>query len=289
MNLKALKEHFTKELEVNYPPQECEALFFMAADKISGWPRNKVLLHLDQLVEGITLHAYLNVLERLKKLEPIQYILEEAHFYDLTFYVNPGVLIPRAETEELVHWVLDIAKTGSVDALLDIGTGSGCIAISLKKHLPQCSVYAMDISAGALETAKNNALLNQTPIALIQADILTFESTLMFDVIVSNPPYIKEDEKAAMHENVLNHEPHSALFVSNQNPLLFYAAIADFALKSLNLDGHLFFEINEYLGQQTVDLLAVKGFKDIRLKKDMQGKDRMIYCRRKTNFSGEIV
>ena len=280
MNLKALKEHFIKELGVNYAAEEGEAMFFMAADKISGWPRNKVLLNQDQLVEGISLRAYLSVLERLKKQEPIQYILEEAHFYNLTFQVNPDVIIPRAETEELVHWVLEMAKVVEVKSLLDIGTGSGCIAISIKKNLPPCTVYAMDISTGALETAKENAAFNQTPIALIQADALNFKTDLKFDVIVSNPPYIKEDEKEAMDTNVLAHEPHTALFVSNQNPLIFYHAIADLALTNLDVNGHLFFEINEYLGQHTVELLANKGFKDIVLRKDMQGKDRMICCRR---------
>lgn len=280
MNLKALKAHFIKELEVNFGAVEAEAMFFMAADKLSGWPRNKVLLHPEQPVDGLLLRAYLSVLKRLQEFEPIQYVLEEAHFYNLTFHVNPAVLIPRPETEELVHFILEMCKVVQVSSMLDIGTGSGCIAVSLKKHQPACTVYAMDISEDALETARENAAFNQTPIALIHADILHYTSTLKFDLIVSNPPYIKEDEKEAMHVNVLKYEPHGALFVSNQKPLVFYQAIADFAITNLNDNGHLFFEINEYLGQETVDLLVAKGFKDITLRKDMQGKDRMICCRR---------
>jgi release factor glutamine methyltransferase len=192
-------------------------------------------------------------------------------------------LIPRPETEELVDWVLEhigktIGRSGKPLNLLDVGTGSGCIAVSLKINLPVAQVFALDISEQALSIASDNAAMNQTDIRFINSDIRNYITQQRFDVIVSNPPYITLNEQAEMSENVLAHEPHLALFVSNEDPLVFYAAIADFALKNLVEDGLLFFEINEYLGKETVDLLSHKGLKNIELRKDMQGKDRMVRC-----------
>lgn len=234
----------------------------------------------DHPVNVKELQTYEDVISQLQSGKPLQYILNEAPFYGLTFMVNPSVLIPRAETEELVNWIINLAGQGvSNGDLLDIGTGSGCIAIALKKHLKDWDVFAMDISAPALAVAALNAKANDVQVQFIEADALVYHGLQQFDVIVSNPPYIKEDEKATMQANVLNFEPHSALFVSNKNPLIFYKAIADIALKNLRENGYLFFEINEYLAEQTVAMLAAKGFKNIELKKDMQGKDRMICCR----------
>ena len=218
--------------------------------------------------------------------KPIQYILGETYFYGLPFKVNPSVLIPRPETEELVDWILSVCRSeqienrqSSIKNLIDIGTGSGCIAISLKKNLPKGEVFALDIAKDTLATAQQNAILNDVDVNFIQDDILNSQIshlTTQFSLIVSNPPYVKEDERPAMNNNVLANEPHRALFVTNENPLIFYDAIADFALQYLEKNGILFFEINEYLGEQTMQLLKDKNFINIELRKDMQGKDRMI-------------
>ncbi|HEY0177791.1 MAG TPA: HemK/PrmC family methyltransferase, partial [Pedobacter sp.] len=188
--------------------------------------------------------------------------------------------IPRPETEELVDWILQETAMSAVpvDSILDIGTGSGCIAISLKKHLQDTAVTALDISAEALEVAKENAALNAAELNFIHSDVLEYSSPVKYSIIVSNPPYITEDEKAAMHQNVLLYEPHLALFVSNENPLVFYKSIADLALRHLQPSGKLFFEINEYLGKEMIEMLTDKGFTYIEMRKDMQGKDRMICC-----------
>jgi len=199
-------------------------------------------------------------------------------FYGLPLKINEHVLIPRPETEELVDWVIKEVKHKK-DSLLDIGTGSGCIPIAIKKNLPAISVSAIDISAEALKVASANALINGTEVNFIEADILSYSSDEKYDVIVSNPPYIRELEKADMHENVLAHEPHAALFVSDENPLIFYKTISDFAYINLNPNGYLFFEINEFLWEETLKILIDKGFKNIELRKDMQGKDRMIMAR----------
>jgi len=280
MNFKALRQYFTRKILGLYDLEEADALFYIVAEKVSGWGRAKVIFNQDKPVNVKELQTYEDIINQLRSGKPLQYILNEAHFYGLTFMVNPSVLIPRAETEELVNWIVAIAGQGDSNGdLLDIGTGSGCIGITLKKHLTDWNVFAMDISPTALAVAALNAKANNVQVQFIEADALVYHSQQQFDIIVSNPPYIKEDEKAAMQANVLDFEPHSALFVSNQNPLVFYKAIADLALKNLRKKGYLFFEINEYLAEQTVAMLAAKGFKNIELKKDMQGKDRMICCR----------
>ncbi|HWW37946.1 peptide chain release factor N(5)-glutamine methyltransferase [Pedobacter sp.] len=280
MNFKELRDLFISEGAEIYNQEEASALFYRMLDQLLGWSRTKVMTHLDKDIEASDLSKYLKVLEKLKAGQPIQYIFEETWFYGFPFKVNSAVLIPRPETEELVHWIIEVLKGRNGGSLLDIGTGSGCIAVALKKSLDGFHVSALDISADALEVAQYNASINKVVVNFIEADILAYSGTESFDLIVSNPPYIKEDEKPEMHENVLAHEPHGALFVSNENPLIFYKAIADFALVHLNPQGLLFFEINEYLGKETVDMLGFKGFKQITLKKDMQGKDRMVSCMR---------
>jgi len=281
MNFKALKEHFISEMAGYEEPQEALALYYMAIEHVTGMARGKLLLQQETAVNAEEFNACQKIIKQLKQRKPIQYILNEAHFYGLTFYVDPSVLIPRAETEELVGWILEEVKpTLSKGKLLDIGTGSGCIAISLKKQLEDWEVYAMDISAAALAVARPNAEKNKVQVDFIEADVLTYSGGQKYTLIVSNPPYVKEDEKETMHANVLDNEPHSALFVSNHDPLVFYKAIADLALKNLENGGYLFFEINEYLGEETLAMLSAKGFKNIELRKDMQGKDRMIRCRK---------
>lgn len=217
-----------------------------------------------------------HIVERLLNNEPIQYVLGETEFYGLIFKVNPSVLIPRPETEELVEWILtDINKINP--HILDIGTGSGCIAIALAKHLHYGTVDAWDISDSALEVARNNALLNNVSIKFSKVDVLKpIDINKHFDIVVSNPPYITNSEKKLMDKNVLDFEPHEALFVPDEESLIFYEKIADLAIKMLNPDGQLYFEINQSKGADVVELLKVKGFKNIDLKKDISGNYRMI-------------
>lgn len=282
MNLKQLEQHFISETSVIYDAEESKSLFFILAEHFEGWSRSNVMINQELELNTEKADKYISVADELKKGRPLQYILGEAVFYGLRFKVNPSVLIPRPETEELVEWILDIIKKESfnVKSILDIGTGSGCIPIVLKKYLnDSTTVSALDVSAVSIAVAKENAFLNDTDILFIEEDILNYEGTCNYDLIVSNPPYIKENERKDMHQNVLDHEPHLALFVSDERPLIFYEAIADFSLKHLNPYGRLFFEINEYLGAETRDMLQHKGFDSVIIKKDMQGKDRMIHCR----------
>ena len=217
------------------------------------------------------------VTERLAAHEPVQYVLNEAWFYDMKFYVNEQVLIPRPETEELVYWILGENAAGE-SRILDIGTGSGCIAITLKYKLPGSEVWAIDLSTEALEVAKKNAAEKKALIQFEELDFLDkngWEKLPVFDLIVSNPPYVKLHEKEGMLPNVLQYEPPSALFVPDEDALVFYRAIAEFALLHLKERGRIYCEINENLGEQTRKLFEEKGF-SVQVKKDMQGKDRMI-------------
>lgn len=286
MELKKIANNFKTTLSSIYDEHEAYAIFLMTIEQVLHYSKGDYLLKKEEILSTRDLNKLEQILDELSTGKPIQYVLGEAHFYGLPFKVNESVLIPRPETEELVEWILSVCNLQSsankqVESILDIGTGSGCIAIALKKHLPTVKVLALEIAEDSLQIAQENALLNHVDVEFILDDILRPQvSTLSLQptIIVSNPPYIKEDEKGAMHTNVLAHEPHRALFVSNENPLVFYEAIADFAQKNLAKNGLLFFEINEYLGQQTVELLKSKGFINIELRKDMQGKDRMIYC-----------
>lgn len=280
MNIKQLEEYFVKEAALLYDAEEARSLFYRITEQLQGWGRSYILMNSIKEVDVNQFDQYKDILSELKTGKPLQYIFAETIFYGLKFNVSPAVLIPRPETEELVDWILQTLKVNQqkTDKILDIGTGSGCIAISLKKHLQETEVSALDISPAALQIAQQNAALNEVSINFINQDILQYDGDENYDLIVSNPPYVKEDEKADMHQNVLNYEPHLALFVANERPLLFYEAIADFANKHLRKGGNLFFEINEYLGQETAAMLRTKGFTEIILKKDMQGKDRMISC-----------
>lgn len=223
---------------------------------------------------------------RLSQHEPIQYIIGETEFFGLKFKVDKNVLIPRPETEELVQWILDDIRESSIPSnlkILDIGTGSGCIAISLAKNLPNAEIFALDISEKALKTAKENADLNKVKVKFIQADILNLDSlTGKFDVIVSNPPYVREMEKAEMHRNVLENEPDLALYVKDSDPLIFYGKIAKLAEEGLQKSGNLYFEINQYLANETEEILKNSGFKT-ELKKDIFRNYRMLRGSKKSN------
>jgi len=283
MKLAELAFLYQEKLSTLYDEDEVQSLFLMALNEVISYKKTDYIINKEVLVPDAALLKLNNILLALSNGKPIQYIIGHAEFYGLQFKVNSSVLIPRPETEELVEWILSSRRDEQSPVftsanILDIGTGSGCIAIALKKHLPKALVSAVDISPTALATAKENALLNNVGVDFIEDDILNHSAfdNLKFDVIVSNPPYIKEDEKVEMHQNVLANEPHTALFVSNEKPLIFYEAIADFAFAHLKKEGSLFFEINANLAMETIRMLASKGFSDIVLKKDMQGKDRML-------------
>ena len=222
----------------------------------------------------------LSIQKRLLNHEPVQYILGEADFYGLKFKVNENVLIPRPETEELVYWIIETAQqAGRSLSILDIGTGSGCIPITLKTELPTCRISACDVSKEALKIARENAILNDTEIDFFQVDILDKKQWIMlndFDIIVSNPPYIPHAERALMPENVLKFEPDLALFVEEDEPLIFYKTITEFALQKGNKNGWLFFEMNEYNAEEVANLLTINHLKSVQIQKDLQNKDRMI-------------
>lgn len=213
---------------------------------------------------------------RLQNYEPYQYIVGWTEFFGMKFSVTPDVLIPRPETEELIEWIISENRETN-RKILDIGTGSGCIAVALAKKLPAANVQAWDISEKALSVARENAKLNGVEVEFLQKDILS-ETTNSehFDIIVSNPPYVLEKEKAAMEKNVLDFEPHLALFVPDNDPLLFYEKIADFALKNLTKQGKLYFEINREKGSELCEMLSEKGFSHIELRKDISGNERMV-------------
>ncbi|MCF7561697.1 peptide chain release factor N(5)-glutamine methyltransferase [Sabulilitoribacter multivorans] len=280
MKLKAIQYKFHQELDTIYLTEEVDNFFYMLAD--SFYKVKRIELALNSTLEVENADGILNALELLKQQKPIQYILGETEFYGLPFKVSKNVLIPRPETEELVEWILKHVDKNSSNNILDMGTGSGCIAITLAKHLPNAKVYALDVSKEALEVAKENARLNTVNVEFIEADILNSEAInlefqdLKFDIIVSNPPYVREKEKNLMKPNVLDNEPHLALFVKDDNPLRFYEAISEFAVINLSNKGLLFFEINEYLGNDMITVLRNHNFFNIELKQDIYKKDRMI-------------
>ena len=279
MQIQEFKRHFFLELSNLYPETEIQSFFTILVEFKLHLSRIQLAFEHNFELDNDDFEFLQNALLKLKNQIPIQYIVGETAFYGLLFKVDKNVLIPRPETEELVEWILQNHKNSNSLKILDVGTGSGCIAISLAKNLPNTKVSAIDISQEALNVAKNNAALNQATVDFIQADILKIEKlSTNFDIIVSNPPYVREMEKSQMQQNVLSNEPHIALFVENENPLLFYDKIAELAKNHLTENGVLYFEINQYLGLETVELLKSKGFKNIELKKDIYGVDRMVKC-----------
>ncbi len=278
MKLKDFRTFFNNELTELYPKKEIDAFFFRTVESILDLKLMDVFTKENTIIQKDKLTILKGIIKRLKSEEPIQYILGETEFFGYVFKVNPNVLIPRPETEELVNWVKENFESEEKELnILDIGTGSGCIAISIKKELKNANVTAFDISTKALETAKSNALLNDADVNFIIHDILSQQPIIdEFDVIISNPPYVRELEKAEIKNNVLNNEPHLALFVEDDNPLVFYKRIADVAKKNLKENGILFFEINQYLGEETKQMLLDKGFKNVVLKSDLFGNHRMV-------------
>ncbi len=281
MKIAALKLHFFSELQAIQDNSEIESFFFILTEYLHNLKRIDVSLHPDFEVSETDLAKWNSIISELKTEKPIQYITGEAWFYGFRFEVNENTLIPRPETEELVEWIIEESKLQQSKNLtiLDIGTGSGCIPISLKKEIPNAIVSAIDVSEKALEMAQKNAFNNEVEVNFMLKNILETESLdEKYDIIVSNPPYVRNLEKREIKKNVLDYEPHLALFVEDTNPLLFYRKIAELALTGLAPNGKLFFEINQYLGKETVELLDNLGFKNIELRKDFVGNDRMICC-----------
>lgn len=292
MLLKHYKGHFFNSLQNIHVEQEIESFFFILTEYLHHLKRVDVALQPDFELSDSDIQKWNAIVSDLQQEKPIQYITGETWFYGLQFEVNENTLIPRPETEELVEWIIESQKSNVQSqtlAILDIGTGTGCIPISLKTNILQANVSAIDVSEHALEVAKRNAELNKVEINFIQANILEVQDLSQlstpnsqlrtnFDIIVSNPPYVRNLEKQEIKKNVLDYEPHLALFVEDTDALLFYRKIAQLALKNLSPNGLLFFEINQYLGNETVELLKNLGFKNIELKKDLYGNDRMIKC-----------
>ena len=280
MKIKEYRTEFIQQLTPIYDAGEAESFFYLILEENHQMKRIDLALNSDLSFSDTEIQYWNSILDELKKEIPVQYLLGKTSFYGLDFEVNENVLIPRPETEELVEWIVESQKSKAKSQkpkILDIGTGSGCIAISLAKNIPNATVFAIDISEKALATAKKNAEINDVNVAFIEKNILKTEDLeQQFDIIVSNPPYVRELEKQEIRKNVLDNEPHLALFVEDNDALIFYRKIAELAQKNLTQNGQLFFEINQYLGTETVDLLEKMNFKNIELRKDIYGNDRMI-------------
>lgn len=271
---------FHKELENYYSKDEIGSFLVLIFRYFLGFSGIDLIVKKHIEVDKALKDQLDEILSDLQKAKPIQYILGSTEFYGLTFKVNEDVLIPRPETEELVYWIIKEHKNKNEIKILDVGTGSGCIAVSLKKMLPFSKVTAIDISGKALNMAKTNAVNNKVEIDFMQMDILTGAISHIndnFDIIVSNPPYVLDSEKESMHKNILEYEPYIALF-AGVDPIIFYKSIADLALTKLKKNGKLYFEINENMAPLIVQMLDDKRFLNIQLKKDLNSKDRMICC-----------
>lgn len=281
-NSSDLLRKLTDELEPLYGRNEAKSISFILIENIFGWYKTYIIAGepLDGFSDSIfvKLESYMN---RLKNYEPIQYILSETLFYGRKFFVDRSVLVPRPETEELVSLVISQHKMKSEIKVLDVGTGSGCIAITIDKELPPTEVYAMDIDKDALQTARKNAIIHNSQVMFVQDDIFHYQPSYpMFDVVVSNPPYVTESEKGLMNRNVLDYEPHLALFVPDEDSIRYYAAIVSFCELYLSPSGKIYFEINERLANKVIDLLKVRNYKEIFLFKDFNNKNRIISAKK---------
>jgi release factor glutamine methyltransferase len=279
MTLQEAGFYLLNQLRTVYETGEASAIADRVMESLTGADKTERMLYKNNPISPEEETRLLTYTQQLLTHEPLQYVLQEAWFFGLKFYVDRNVLIPRPETEELVDWVIANCRF-PIDTLsiLDIGTGSGCIPITLKRRLRKARVTAIDISEGALTVARKNAAKLGAEVNFLQVDILDPDASASLepaDIIISNPPYIPENNKASMDPNVLDFEPHTALFVPDNDALLFYKAIVKFAHTKLNPGGLLFFEIHEDLGQAVISLLESEGF-TATLKKDMQGKDRMV-------------
>jgi release factor glutamine methyltransferase len=276
--LSSIKTFFFKELEILLGKRECKSYFELCCDSWLGMSKSDLILDAHAELSESQILKFLYGIKEFKKHVPIAHVLGEQYFYGLIFNVNKHVLIPRPETEELVDLI--IKENQGVNDILDIGTGSGCIAISLRKALPNVEVFAIDVNKETLDVAVSNSLKNKAEVNFLLSDALGLSSSVVsskkWDVVVSNPPYIPVREKAEMDKNVVDYDPSLALFVPDKEPLLFYDAIAQWAIKSLNIKGKLYFEIHEDFGKEVCELLSEIGFSEVILKQDLQGKDRIV-------------
>ena len=286
MTIRELEKTFTDQLSLLYDFEEARNLAWLTISYVCRLNRIQYLDAKQNVLSSKDESTLFQMLDELKTGKPLQYVLGETEFYGLPFKVDSSVLIPRPETEELVDWIIkevqntEIGSKSQSIKILDIGTGSGCIPISLKKNIPDAQVFGLDISEKAIETATRNSAMNQTEVRFFKDDILNpVQQEILdtkFSIIVSNPPYVTYAEKDQMHQNVLAFEPHTALFVSNDDPLIFYKTIADFAIGHLEDNGKLFLEINENLAEETIKLIRDMGFTNTTLRTDLRGRDRMI-------------
>lgn len=280
MTIHSAYQYLKNNLANIYDEREAANIAELIIEKILGLKKTERILNKHWPLKIEQINTIENYLQELINYKPVQYVLNEAWFAGMKFFVDENVLIPRPETEELVEWIVQNAFTNSRFRILDIGTGSGCIAIALKKKINNADVFALDVSENALKIAALNAQQNTTTdINFLKADILQNQMKInmpLLDVIVSNPPYITKKESAEMHSNIIAYEPHLALFVPDENPLLFYNAISDFALSHLKENGSLYFEIHENFANDIVNLMQQKGFQSIEIKKDLQQKNRMV-------------
>ncbi|MBL4653276.1 MAG: peptide chain release factor N(5)-glutamine methyltransferase [Flavobacteriales bacterium] len=282
--LSEIRQYFEKELSGLYSEREIDSQFLLLVESVLKIERHEIRSNTNTLINDNQIIDIYDVISKLSLSIPLQYAIGETEFYGLKFKVTKSVLIPRQETEELVRWIINTLKTVTEYPIkiLDIGTGSGCIPIVLAKNLSSAKVFGLDISVEALEIARQNNKINSVKVQFDEYDVLNndLSSYSNFDIIVSNPPYVLESEKILMHKNVLEYEPHLALFVKDSDPLVFYKRIAELAVKSLKTGGFLFFEINEKYGQETVNLLESLSYENVQLKKDINGKERMIRCKK---------
>jgi release factor glutamine methyltransferase len=279
MIVKEASHLIASELKAHYPSSEIDSFIYLIFNRLMGFKRFDTSLKSDAVIPNhLNLQIY-DIIEQLKHKKPIQYILGSSEFYGLSFHVDESVLIPRPETEELVQWILDDWQ-GTAPKIIDIGTGSGCIPIALAKNLPLAEVSAVDISDTAIATAQRNASQNNVSVDFFRLDIFSGElpELIGFDVVVSNPPYVTIEQKDKMEANVLDYEPHVALFVPQNDPLVFYRAISKFARKYLKSNGSLYFEINEALSGETAETVEESGFR-VELRKDINSKYRMLKAR----------
>jgi release factor glutamine methyltransferase len=284
-NLKQLKQTFTEDLQSIYQKEEISTFFNWLAEDLLGLNTHDLLLKPEVDLSSSQLKQFKLAAKRLQNEEPIQYILGYAEFFGLKLKVNSSVLIPRPETEELVQWILDDYQNSKLQlSIIDLGTGSGCIPIALAKHWPQTKIKALDVSKEALSLAAVNlsACLgeagfeeNDTSVEFIHADLLKLETLPEVDIVVSNPPYVKYDEQLQMRANVLDNEPHLALFVEDHDPLIFYRKIAELT-SNMNNKPFIYLEINQYLAQETQQLFLDFGFEHVELRADFRGNDRML-------------
>lgn len=282
MTVKAIRKLFQKELEQHYPPEEIQALTSVLLEELKGWDKARIIVHADEELKASDEDFLFDALTRLRQFEPIQYILGKDEFFGMSLEVGPGVLIPRPETEELIYLLASFFDKEKALCILDVGTGSCCIALALSKQFPNALVSACDISDTALQFARRNADKNHLAVNFFKADMLKPEIDFpdkSYDLIVSNPPYVRESEKKQMQRNVLDYEPATALFVPDEDPLKFYYALHDLAIKKLKPGGIVALEINEFLGEETT-MVFRKSFADVKLHKDIMGKNRFITARR---------